>query len=120
MTSPRPLLLSAILALGLFSSAAYAHSTIKATIPSSGAVLAASPPEIVLELNEAARLTSLVAVAPDGSERKLAFEPPGSAKRFTASAPQLADGRNEVRWKALSRDGHPVGGKIIIVIKPAR
>lgn len=120
MTLLRPLLLPAILSLAVLSSAAYAHSTIKATTPKSGAVLSSSPPEIVLELNEAARLTSLVAVAPDGSERKLAFEPSGSAKRFTASAPQLPDGRNEVRWKALSRDGHPVGGKIIIVIKPER
>ncbi len=120
MTLPRPLLPFAALLLAVLTSTAYAHSTVKATTPKSGAVLAASPPEVVIDFNEAARLTSLVAVAPDGSERKLTFEPTGKAKRFTARSPELPSGRSELQWKALSKDGHPISGKIIVVIKPAR
>jgi copper resistance protein C len=120
MKKPRALMISACLALIALAAVAQAHSTVKATIPRSGAVLTASPPEVVIELNEEARLTSLVVVAPDGDERKLTFEPTGSARRFTASSPALTNGRSEIQWKALSKDGHPISGKIIVVIKPAR
>ena len=99
--------------------AASAHSTVKRTSPASGSVLSASPARIVIELNEEARLTSVVAVAADETERKLPFSPAGSALSFTVEAPGLAAGRNEVRWKALSKDGHPIAGTIILVIKPA-
>jgi methionine-rich copper-binding protein CopC len=32
--------------------------------------------------------------------------------------PKLSNGRNEVKWKALSKDGHAISGSIIIVVKP--
>jgi len=97
--------------------ATFAHSSLKRTEPTSGSVLSASPPSVVLEFGEEARLTSVVAVAADQSERKLAFAPAGSATSFTVAEPGLAPGRNEIRWKALSKDGHPVSGSIILVIK---
>ena len=95
-----------------------AHSTIKSTSPSSGSILSASPDRISIEFNEAARLTAVIVAAADGSERKLAFAPESSDTVFTIEAPQLAEGRNEVRWTALSKDGHPITGTIIIVVRP--
>lgn len=95
-----------------------AHSTVKRTDPVSGSVLSSSPAEILIEFNEAARMTSVVAATADQSERKLAFEPAGEATSFVAKEPRLGAGRNEVRWKALSKDGHPISGTIIVVIKP--
>jgi copper resistance protein C len=120
MMPPRALLTFAALFLAVLTSTAHAHSTVKSTTPKSGAVLTASPPEVVIELNEAARLTSLIVVEPDGSERKLTFEPAGRSTRFTAPSPALPSGRSELQWKALSKDGHPISGKIIVVIKPAK
>lgn len=108
---------AAVLLAALVPLAAFAHSTLKRTDPASGSVLAASPASILLEFGEPARLTSVVAVAADQSERKLEFTPSGSATAFTVAEPGLAPGRNELRWKALSKDGHPVSGTIILVIR---
>ena len=98
---------------------AIAHSTVKSTSPASGSILTASPEQISIEFNEPARLTAVVAASADGSERKLSFGPANAVNVFTIVAPQLAQGRNEVRWTALSKDGHPIKGTIIIVVKPA-
>lgn len=120
MTTPR--IWAGTLAICLaviFPCAASAHSTVKRTNPASGSVLAASPARIEIEFNEVARLTSVVAVAADESERKLSFTPSGSALAFAVEAPGLAAGRHEIRWKALSKDGHPIAGTIILVIKPS-
>lgn len=108
---------AAVLFAALVPLAAFAHSALKRTDPASGSVLAASPASVLLEFNEAARLTSVVAVAADQSERKLEFTPSGSATSFTIAEPSLAPGRNEIQWKALSKDGHPVSGTVILVIK---
>ena len=105
------------LLLALAPVAVLAHSTLKRTDPASGSVLADSPPSLVLEFNEKARLTSVVVIGADQKERKLAFTPEGSATLFTVENPALTAGRNEVRWKALSQDGHPVSGTVILVVK---
>lgn len=95
-----------------------AHSTVKSTVPANGAVLAASPAEVVINFNAPARLTSVVVAAADGAEHKLQFKPSGEADSFTIADPQLANGRNEIKWRALSKDGHPINGTIVIVVKP--
>lgn len=95
-----------------------AHSTIKGTSPASGSILPATPDRISIEFNESARLTAVIVASADGSERKLAFAPESSDTVFTVEAPQLEEGRNEVRWTALSKDGHPIKGTIIIVVRP--
>ncbi len=97
---------------------ALAHSTVKNTVPVSGSVLPASPEEVVINFNEAARITSIVVVEAGKPGRKLDFMPSGSATSFMVHHPGLANGRNEIQWKALSKDGHPIEGSIIVVIKP--
>lgn len=106
------------LAFVLTAAPALAHSTIKNTVPVSGSVLPASPPEVVINFNEPASLTSIVVAEAGKPERKLAFMPSGSSTSFMVHNPNLAQGRNEIKWKALSKDGHPIEGSIIIVIKP--
>lgn len=101
----------------LWGAPAMAHTTLERTSPASGSVLAESPSQLTLTFGESTRLTS-VAVATASGERRLDFTPSGSATTFTVAAPVLAAGRNEVRWRALSRDGHPVEGSIIIVVRP--
>ena len=122
MTTLRARASTAGLLLAIFATlsplAALAHSTVKRTDPASGSVLAASPASVLIEFNEAARLTSVVVVTGDKPERKLEFEPSGAATSFTVKKPALEKGRNEIKWKALSSDGHPIAGTIILVIKP--
>ena len=118
MTKRRFLFWLTAVVLAAFAPHALGHSTVKRTVPPSGSVLGSSPDEVVIEFNEAARMTSVAVVAAGKADRKLAFEPSGSAKSFVVRRPDLSAGRNEIQWKALSRDGHPIGGTIIVVIKP--
>jgi methionine-rich copper-binding protein CopC len=108
--------LAAAIALSLGS--AQAHTSLESSAPASGSILTQSPEQIVLTFHEAARLTSIAVALPNG-ERRLQFTPSGSATTFTAVSPNLPVGRNEVRWRALSADGHVVDGSIIIVVRPA-
>jgi copper resistance protein C len=105
--------------ISLFAMTAFAHSTVKSTVPASGSILTASPPEVVINFNEPARLVSVLITSVGAAERKLQFTPAGEAASFTIAAPALANGRNEIKWRALSRDGHPINGTIILVVKSA-
>lgn len=100
---------------------ATAHTT-AVTSPKNGAVLAQSPPTIEIKFEHEARLTSVVVVAADKTERKLTFAPTTSSKTFTLADANLGAGTNEIQWKALSKDGHVVSGKLKLTIqaeKPA-
>lgn len=101
----------------LAAAPALAHSTVKNTVPASGSVLNTSPQEIVVTFNEPARMTSIAVDEPGTGERKLEATPGGLASTFTIVEPKLGSGRNEIKWKALSKDGHPIQGSIIIVIR---
>lgn len=106
------------LAMTVIAAAALAHSTVKSTVPASNSVVPASPPEVVINFNEPARLVSVVVALAGGTERKLQFTPVAEGTSFTIAAPQLEKGHNEIQWRALSKDGHPVSGTIVIVVKP--
>lgn len=93
-----------------------AHTALKSASPASGTVLTAPPPVLTLTFLQPTRLTSLVLVNTAG-EKALPFKPGGSALTFTTAKPALAPGRNEIRWRALSEDGHVVEGSIILVLR---
>jgi methionine-rich copper-binding protein CopC len=110
------------LALGaaiiMSSAPALADSRVKSTDPTSGSILNRSPGRVVVNFNEPARMTSVVVAEAGKGDRKLAFTPPeGSTTSFRIHAPDLGVGRNEIIWKALSKDGDPIVGSIVIVIK---
>lgn len=107
--------LSAIL-MSLLMMTAFAHSTVKNTVPVSGAVLTSSPPEVVINFNEPAHLVSVILASAGAPERKLQFTPTAESTSFTIAAPQLEAGRNEIKWRALSKDGHPISGTIVLVV----
>lgn len=112
----RYLSLATIVVTAVVSSLAYAHTSLRGSEPASGSVLTQSPPAVTLTFLEPARLTSLMLVTSSG-ERRLAFSPSGSALSFVATKPELAPGRNEIRWTALSADGHVIEGSLIIVLR---
>lgn len=96
-----------------------AHTALRSSSPASGSVLEQSPPALTLTFLEPATLTSLTLVNASG-ERRLPFAPRTKERTFTSPKPVLVRGRNEVRWRALSQDGHVVEGSLIIVIRPPR
>ncbi|MET0658594.1 MAG: copper resistance CopC family protein [Steroidobacteraceae bacterium] len=111
--------LMAIAGLLFVSATAQAHSSLTRTVPANGAVLDASPAVIEMSFRDAVRLTSVVVVKPDRTQLTLTFTPAGSAASFKVNRPQLAPGRNEIRWKALSKDGHVIGGTLLFTLEPA-
>src|SRR5262245_37999486 len=102
-----------ILLCCVLTGVAFAHTTIKQTVPADGAVLNASPALIDITFEHAAQLTSVIVVAPGHADRKLSFQPIGSSLEFKLAEPNLAPGRNEVRWKGLSSDGHVIAGTLV-------
>jgi methionine-rich copper-binding protein CopC len=105
--------------LMLVASQCFAHTS-ATTSPKSGAALTQSPPTIEIKFEHEASLTSVVVIEAGKPERKLEFSPKGSGKVFTVANANLAAGRSEIQWKALSKDGHVVSGSIILVVNPAQ
>jgi methionine-rich copper-binding protein CopC len=99
--------------------AAAAHTRIEQATPADGAMLERSPPAIEIKFKHAVRMTSVILVDAAKAERKLTFEPATSSQVVKIVGPNLAPGRNEVRWKALSDDGHVIGGSLIYTVEPA-
>lgn len=111
--------IAATFAAALSAAPAFAHAHLTGSTPADGSTVPASPATIELHFNQAAQLTSAtVAGADDKAARKLEFTPTGSSDTFTITAPKLADGRNEIAWKALSKDGHVSAGSIKITVTP--
>jgi len=107
------------LILVLPATASLAHTAVATISPKSGSVLAQSPPVIEITFQHEARLTSVIVVQAGKPERKLEFLPKGSATVFKVSNPNLPIGRNDIQWKALSKDGHAVNGSLVLTIEPA-
>ena len=112
----RRLIVACVALLLVLMDRAYAHTALKSSSPATESILEALPDELVLTFTEATRLTSIVVVSPAGNAQ-LQFSPAGAAESFKSAKPPLIPGRNEVRWYALSRDGHVVEGKIFVVIR---
>ena len=111
-----------LISVGLLMTAstlACAHTSAVSTNPKSGSVLEQSPPNVEITFKDAVRMTSVVAVQEGKPERKLESSPQASATNFKIVNPQLGIGRNEIRWIALSKDGHVVKGVIELTLKAA-
>lgn len=106
----------AVLALG-FAFAAGAHTAVTKTRPAADTPLESSPPTIEIEFKHAMQMTSVVVLDAGKSERKLTFTPATSATLITIKDPALQAGRNELRWKGLSKDGHVINGTLVFVVR---
>jgi|SRR5688572_2393171 methionine-rich copper-binding protein CopC len=105
-------LLALVVALG-----AGAHTAVEKTQPATDAPLESSPPTIEIEFKHAMQMTAVVVLDAAKSERKLSFTPATSAALITINDPALQVGRNEIRWKGLSKDGHVISGTLVFVVK---
>jgi copper transport protein len=99
-----------------------AHSLLTASMPAEGQVLAAPPAEIVLGFNEGVRLTALRLLAQDGTERPLRRmrDMAPRAEHRAGIGEDLPLGAWRVVWRAISADGHEIGGTLRFRLEAAR
>ncbi len=106
------------LILGLAQPAS-AHSELRRSSPTNGAVLATPPSSIELAFNEKVQLTALRLYREGAAEIAL----PRSGAIFERDVaqrtlPQLAPGAYTAEWRAISADGHAIGGVIRFRVEP--
>lgn len=110
----RAMLLMPLLLAGL---PAAAHSELRRSVPSAGAVLDQPPPRIELHFSERVQLTALRLRRVGGDEITLPRRAIREAMSETIALPALAPGEYRAEWRIISADGHPVGGVIAFRIE---
>ncbi len=95
---------------------AYAHASMVGSSPEQGAVLDALPDQVDFEFSEPMDPTAYVAVtAPDGSQLAVG-EPEVDGSTVTQEIGVGGSGTYLMAVKAVSRDGHPVTGRVEFVV----
>lgn len=104
--------LAILLVCTLAHASAWAHTSLRESVPKADAVLAESPDQLELRFSEPVRLTAWsIRDAQDG-DTALSARESGSAAHFTADAPELPVGRYTIHWRVVSADTHVVSGQI--------
>ena len=106
-----------VLSVSLQALPAAAHSPLISSSPADGAVLAAVPNEIEIKFRGTARLVRLALTGEQSGEVTLSEEHLMVEKhRHTVALPAIAADEYEVRWRALSADGHLVKGSFSFTV----
>lgn len=89
---------------------AFAHESIQSTSPAEGSVVDVAPKEVVLEFtDEVLPLGALIIVDDDEGNDWVAADVVVDANTVTAALEDgMPDGVYNVRWRAISGDGHPI------------
>jgi methionine-rich copper-binding protein CopC len=102
-----------LVAFALIPVLAHAHAHLKSSTPTDGAVLAQSPPSIMLMFSEATRLTALTLKSRDGEvDTKLSPLPAEANAHLEVPVPKLAAGAYTLQWRALGKDNHVISGTL--------
>lgn len=106
------LLLLLLLLLVLLAHEARAHASLRAVFPPDGAALETAPAEILLQFSEPVAPLAVTLERGEGGRLEVALETlgDGSSLRLRPAEP-LTPGAYLVRWRVVSVDGHPVGGR---------
>lgn len=117
--SRRTILLAAIL---IWPGHGHGHSELRGSTPSNGAQLATSPPDLLLRFNEAVQVTSFRLFDAAGRShalRRTGGTNPGMEARAVPAAP-LGAGAYRIEWRAISADGHAIGGVLRFTVEAQR
>ncbi|MCH1475861.1 MAG: copper resistance protein CopC [Alphaproteobacteria bacterium] len=107
----------ALLAMSLQALPAAAHSPLISSSPADGDVLAAAPQAIEMKFRGTARLVRLVLTGAQSGEVTLSEQHLMVEKhRHTVALPAITADEYEVRWRALSADGHVVKGSFSFIV----
>lgn len=93
--------------------AAHAHSDLVSSTPENGATLAAMPDTVTLVFNEEIDPNFAQAVVSDAKDIARPQKPGVIGATLTVPIPaEVPDGAVEVRYRIVSKDGHPVAGTL--------
>lgn len=98
------------LALVAFGVTANAHAHLQKSSPAEGSVITTSPPNLVLNFSEAAKLTALSIQKGSEPEQKLKPLSTTAAQQISVPLPALTPGIYSVNWRVVSDDGHMMAG----------
>ncbi|MEM8788764.1 MAG: copper resistance protein CopC [Pseudomonadota bacterium] len=107
-----------VLALLIFTAAAFAHSKKKTSEPADGAVLTA-PPEVI-RMGFDMPITITMFAVTDAAGGQMAVERMDGQQQvttFEAVPAAMGPGNYSVEWRGLSADGHPVQGGFTFEVK---
>ena len=94
----------------------FAHAKITATLPADGDFVTA-PASLVMEFDNAVKLTAIEIVTVDGDTLAVADLPADPEKRFSIAVPKvLAPGEYFVVWKAIASDTHFSTGEFFFTV----
>ena len=100
------------LALVAFGVTADAHAHLQKSSPADNSTITASPPNLVLNFSEAARLTALSIRKGEEPKQDLKPLPTTAAQQVSIPLPPLTPGTYSVNWRVVSDDGHVMGGTL--------
>lgn len=99
--------------------AAHAHSDLVSSTPENGATLAAMPESVTLVFNEEIDPNFAQAVVSDAKDIARPQTPGVKGATLTVPIPaEVPDGAVEVRYRIVSKDGHPVAGTLAFTAGP--
>lgn len=93
-----------------------AHGSLISSEPADGLLLDAAPGEIVLTFDEATELTALRLTAPDGSYKDAVAQSDRLVSHRLALPRSTLQGTHVLSWRAVSEDGHPIGGAVVFSV----
>jgi copper transport protein len=100
---------------------AAAHANLVRTDPSSGAVLASSPPVVRVVFDDVVRVGPGTEAIRNGGRSVLGGKPQASGDTLTIPLrPRLPDGDYSVRWSIISDDGHLESGVLAFAVGRGR
>jgi methionine-rich copper-binding protein CopC len=100
----------------LFPVVGLAHTHLVRSSPADKSVMEKSPPAATLVFAEAVTMTAIKIKPADGDEIVLKPLPTGAKTEMSVAMPTLRVGKYEMRWRALSDDGHVVSGVVHFAI----
>lgn len=92
---------------------AAAHAHLEQSEPADGAVVASVPARFTFRFSDAVQLTVLSLVSAEQSKaQKLGPLPAAAVAQLSVPAPPLTPGSYELRYRAISADGHVMAGSV--------
>lgn len=111
----------ACITLGAASALAHAHAKIASSQPAANSELTSTPTEIRLQFNEALEPAFSKIELVDAKQAPVALPKvaldKADPKVMVTPVPALTPGQYEVRWSAMSRDGHKTEGHFAFALK---
>jgi len=107
-----------VLALGLASGMALAHSRMSKSHPSDGGTVAAGIEKVVLGFSKRVRVTVVKIQGDDQTQVPATLQSNGFVESVEVGVPPLKAGSYQVDWTGVAKDGHVMTGSLSFTVTP--